>query len=187
MQKPVISPIIIALTFTVLLAVYACLPVEGKVKPQPAGDFVCMPCGRDCDKQSYSQKGECSHCSMQLVEKSTIVFDTITPAEICNYIAANPGVILLDVRTRDEFNGKAKPNLGRLKNAINIPIQELDKRLSELDQYKGKQIIVYCSHSRRSPQASWLLNQSGFTKVANMAGGMSDWESVNNDECRENR
>ena len=75
----------------------------------------------------------------------------------------HPGVVLLDVRTGDEFNGKAKPDFGRLKNAINIPIQELDKRLSELDQHKGKQIIVYCSHSRRSPQASsishskWLL------------------------------
>ena len=161
--------------------------MEGKVKPQSVGDFVCMPCGRDCDNQSYNQKGECAHCSMKLVEKSTIVFENIAPADICNYIAANPGVILLDVRTRDEFNGKAKPHFGRLKNAINIPIQELDTRLSELDQYKGKQIIVYCSHSRRSPQASWLLNQNGFTKVANMAGGMSDWESVNNDDCKENR
>ena len=122
---------------------------------------------------------------MQLVEKSTVVFDNIAPADICNYIVANPGVVLLDVRTGDEFNGKAKPDFGRLKNAINIPIQELDKRLSELEQYKGKQIIVYCSHSRRSPQASWMLTQNGFTKVTNMAGGMSEWENVNNKDCKE--
>ena len=185
MKKPGISISIIALTIMVLFAVNACSPVEGKAKLQAPGDFVCMPCGRDCDKQSYSQKGECSHCNMQLVEKSTVVFDNIAPADICNYIAANPGVVLLDVRTGDEFNGKAKPDFGRLKNAINIPIQELDKRLSELDQYKGKQIIVYCSHSRRSPQASWMLTQNGFTKVANMAGGMSEWENVNNKDCKE--
>src|SRR5687768_9451970 len=99
MNKFGISLSIIALGITVLFAVDACLPVEGKTKSQAAGDFVCMPCGRDCDKQSYSQKGNCSHCNMQLVEKSTVVFDNIAPAGICNYIAANPGVVLLDVRT----------------------------------------------------------------------------------------
>ena len=183
MQKPVISIGIVVVTLTVLIA---CSPVGGKSKPQVAGDFVCMPCGRDCDKQPYSQKGKCAHCNMQLVQKSTIVFDNIAPADICNYITTNPGVILLDVRTNDEFNGKAKPEFGRLKNAINIPIQELDKRLPELDQHKEKQIIVYCSHSRRSPQASWMLTQNGFAKVANMAGGMSEWGSVKNKECKEN-
>ena len=57
---------------------------------------------------------------------------------------------------------KPRPDFGRLKNAINIPIQQLDKRLAELEQHKGKQIIVYCSHSRRSPQASWITHSKWF-------------------------
>jgi rhodanese-related sulfurtransferase len=71
------------------------------------------------------------------------------------------------------LGGKANPDFGTLKDAINIPIQELPQRLAELEKYKGKEILVFCSHSHRSPQAAYLLRQQGFDKVVNMAGGMS--------------
>jgi rhodanese-related sulfurtransferase len=60
-----------------------------------------------------------------------------------------------------------------LKKAINIPIQELESRISEISRYKNQEIIVYCSHSHRSPQASYLLTQNGFKDIINMSGGMS--------------
>jgi len=82
-------------------------------------------------------------------------------------------VILLDVRTKDEFDGNIEPKLGRLKNAINLPIQELEAKIELLAGYKDKEIIVYCSRSHRSPMASYILTQNGFKKVTNMAGGMS--------------
>ncbi|WP_305364063.1 rhodanese-like domain-containing protein [Daejeonella sp.] len=107
------------------------------------------------------------------MKKSTINFKTIEPSEICNYISRNPKVILLDVRTKDEFEGRAEPRLGRLKNAINLPIQELEAKIALLAAYKEKEIIVYCSRSHRSPRASYILMQNGFKKVTNMAGGMS--------------
>ena len=80
---------------------------------------------------------------------------------------------MLDVRTKEEFEGKAEPDFGSLKNAVNIPIQEFDTKLSSINSLKNKEIIVYCSHSHRSPQASYILTQNGFTNVTNMAGGMS--------------
>jgi rhodanese-related sulfurtransferase len=89
------------------------------------------------------------------------------------FISNNPDVVLLDVRTKDEFDGKGKPHFPSLKNAINIPVQELETRIEELAQYKNKTVLVYCSHSHRSPRASHMLTQSGFTKVFNMEGGMS--------------
>ena len=185
MKKPLLSRSTLLLAATVLLStIYACSPADGKVKAHNLGDYACIPCGHDCDKESYTQDGECPHCKMRLVKKASIVFNSIQPAEVCDYLASNPGIILLDVRTSNEFTGKADPDFGRLKNAINIPIQELEKRLPELDQHKGKEIIVYCSHSRRSPQASWVLTQNGFTKVTNMDGGMSEWKSVN-ENCKE--
>ncbi|WP_158513022.1 rhodanese-like domain-containing protein [Flavisolibacter tropicus] len=110
---------------------------------------------------------------MKLVPASTIHFEEIAPSTICSYIASHPDAILLDVRTNGEYEGTANPNYGTLKGAINIPIQELSQRLSELDKYKDKEILVYCSHSHRSPQAAYLLTQNGFIKVVNMAGGMS--------------
>jgi rhodanese-related sulfurtransferase len=60
-----------------------------------------------------------------------------------------------------------------LKNAINIPIQELENRISEISRYKNQEIIVFCSHSHRSPQASYILTQNGFKDIINMTGGMS--------------
>lgn len=136
-------------------------------------EYSCIPCGQSCDKEVLSAIGICAHCKMPLVKKSTINFKTIEPSEVCNYISRNPKVILLDVRTKDEFEDRTEPNLGRLKNAINLPIQEHEAKIATLSAYKDREIIVYCSLSRRSPRASYILTQNGFKKVANMAGGMS--------------
>lgn len=137
------------------------------------GKYQCIPCGNDCDKERYDAPGECRVCHMRLVEVASVGFGTVDPSTICEYIQSHPGVILLDVRTKKEFEGKADPDFGTLKNAINVPIQELEARMGELVAYKDKEILVYCSHSRRSPQASYLLTQNGFRHVVNMAGGMS--------------
>ena len=137
------------------------------------GDYQCLPCGNECDNDSYDKAGKCPHCQMQLVKKSTVVFKEISPSDICNYISNHPNTVLLDVRTKDEFEGKADSSFGVLKNSINIPVQELEKRLPEIDNLKKKEIIVYCSHSHRSPQASYLLTQHGFLRIINMSGGMS--------------
>ena len=134
--------------------------------------YACLPCGQDCDKDTYSEQGVCSHCHMKLVNRSTITFATIQPDEICSYIQKHPGVVLLDCRTKEEFEGRADPDFGTLQNAINIPIQEIESRLGSINSLKKKRIIVFCSHSHRSPQVAYLLTQNGFKKVLNMAGGM---------------
>ncbi len=148
--------------------------------------YVCMPCGRSCDTTLYEKPGSCSSCMMPLVNKATVNIKTISPAAVCNFITGmgNNNVLLLDVRTAEEFNGSATDKFGRLAGAVNIPVQELEKRLAELSQYKNKEIIVYCSHSRRSPMATYLLMQNGFTKVTNMQYGMSEWQNkVKPDSC----
>lgn len=137
------------------------------------GKYQCLPCGLDCDKALVDQPGKCAKCQMELVKSASITFKTIKPASICSYIKSHPKTILLDVRTKEEFEGNADPNFGSLKNAINIPIKELKDRISELNHYKNTEIIVYCSHSHRSPQASYLLTQNGFSHIINMSGGMS--------------
>ena len=136
------------------------------------GEYQCMPCGSDCDKAAYDKPGECPHCNMALVKKSTIVYKSVSQDEVCSYIAKHPGVVLLDVRTREEYEGKTD-DYGTLKNAVNIPVQELEKRVGELKKMKDREIIVYCSHSRRSPRASYFLTQQGFKHVTNMEGGIS--------------
>ncbi len=44
---------------------------------------------------------------------------------------------------------------------------------NELSKYKKSEVIVYCSHSHRSPRASYILGTHGFTNVKNMSGGVS--------------
>jgi rhodanese-related sulfurtransferase/DNA-directed RNA polymerase subunit RPC12/RpoP len=141
--------------------------------------YVCMPCGSSCDNVSYKASGVCSHCSMKLVTKSTVKFNKIEPANLCNFIIekGKKNILLLDVRTPEEFNGTAKEKFGKLAGAINIPVQDLEKRIAELTKYKNKEIVVYCSHSHRSPRASYLLMQNGFNKVTNMEYGMSEWQN----------
>ena len=146
--------------------------------------YVCLPCGSACDSAVYDKPGTCSHCNMKLVDKSTIVHKDIEAAKMCSLDEKN--VVFLDVRTPAEFNGTAKDKFGAIKNAINIPVQELETRMNELEKYKDKEIIVYCSHSHRSPRASYMLTQKGFKKVTNMLGGMSVWkDQVKKNDCNQ--
>jgi len=146
--------------------------------------YACTPCGFECDTTVHSEPGTCRHCNMALVDKATIVHKSIQPDKMCTLNAKN--VVFLDVRTPAEFNGTAKDKFGSIKNAINIPVQELQARMNELEKYKDTEIIVYCSHSHRSPRASYMLTQNGFKKITNMSGGMSVWKDlVKQNDCNE--
>ncbi len=135
--------------------------------------YQCMPCGLDCDKTIVDKPGQCTKCKMELVKSSTVTFKNMEPDLVCSYIKSHPNTVLLDVRTKEEFKGNAEPNFGTLKNVVNIPIKELKNRISEIRKYKNQTIIVYCSHSHRSPQASYILTQNRFKNIINMSGGMS--------------
>jgi rhodanese-related sulfurtransferase len=174
--------------FTSIVALFFFLKkgkvADTKIAKYPVSKYVCMPCGSGCDTIIYDNPGECMHCKMPLVDKSSIVFDSIKPADVCTYIRQHPHTVLLDVRTKEEFEGRADPDFGALQHAINIPVQELEARVNELNAYKQQEIIVYCSHSRRSPQASYRLSVHGFKQVKNMQGGMS---VMGPDSCRVKR
>jgi rhodanese-related sulfurtransferase len=93
----------------------------------------------------------------------------ITAEEAEARIAAEPQLVVLDVRTVPEFQYR------RIREAINIPVDELLRRHHELDA--EQEIIVVCEHGIRSQNATGFLMQLGFEKVTNMLGGMSHWTS----------
>ena len=78
-------------------------------------------------------------------------------------------IILLDVRTRREYDAGYIPSATN----INIPLSELESRISELD--KGKITIVYCQSGSRSRTASGTLAEHGFS-VYNLEGGIEAWK-----------
>ena len=158
-----------------LLIAGICMQCHSAIKDNkiPAtAEYQCIPCGSDCDNKIHTQPGTCPQCKMELVERSTINFKTVKAADICTYLNKNPETVIIDVRTRDEFDGKAD-NYGALKNAMNVSIQELRSKLPLLTEYKSSPVLVYCSRSHRSPQAAYILSQNGFTNVTNMEGGIS--------------
>ena len=87
--------------------------------------------------------------------------------EQAKQIIDNEQVVLLDVRTEEEFV------TGHIANAINIPVDELEQRLDELKDKKSK-ILVYCKSGIRSAMACEILAINSFTNVYNI-GGVVDW------------
>lgn len=146
--------------------------------------YVCEPCGNSCDTIAYTASGSCDHCGMKLVPRSSITYKDISFEQICERLRKNPKTILLDVRSPAEFAGTSSevPTFGHFKKAVNINITELESRVSELAKYKDREIIVYCSHSHRSPRGSYYLSTHGFKNIKNMAGGVS---TVQDDEARQ--
>ena len=99
-------------------------------------------------------------------------FDFATPKESMELIVnEEKNVTILDVRTKDEYQ-----SIGHIKNAILIPVQELEARIDELKKFKNRKILVYCASGSRSVSASRILKKNGFTPY-NMNGGISSWKN----------
>jgi rhodanese-related sulfurtransferase len=144
--------------------------------------YVCTPCGQECDKNVLDHSGTCATCGMALVDKASVSVKNLSIEELCARIAANPKLVLLDVRSPEEFGGGSM-SYGHFRNAKNINVTELESRVKELSIYKNQEIIVYCSHSHRSPRAAYFLSTQGFKYVSNMAGGVSTFAGKQDNDC----
>ncbi len=80
-------------------------------------------------------------------------------------------VQILDVREPEEFTGP----LGHIAGAVLIPLGELAERAGELS--RERPIVALCRAGSRSAQATVILQQAGFTEVANLVGGMLRWRA----------
>jgi len=117
-----------------------------------------------------------------------VKYTTVFPEELCKTLMANQGYTLLDVRSQGEYDDTSTSgglNIGRVKNSLHIDIRELPKRWKELLAYKDKPLFIYCSHSQRSRRASRLLADSGFTKLYNVNGGLTDFynQAIESNAC----
>lgn len=95
-----------------------------------------------------------------------LALEDVTPGQALELLE-DPDVILLDVRTEEEYIET------HIENSINIPLDTLESRLDELDLRKP--IIVYSQSGERSQTASYILAESGVQTVYNMVGGLNAW------------
>lgn len=79
------------------------------------------------------------------------------------------GAHILDVRTEGEFSAGAIPG------AVNIPLDELRERLSEVPT--DREVVVYCGVGIRAHSAVQILRQAGID-VSNLDGGWRTWQAV---------
>ncbi|SHK77853.1 molybdopterin-synthase adenylyltransferase MoeB [Rhodothermus profundi] len=76
---------------------------------------------------------------------------------------------ILDVRKPHEVQ------IASIEHDLLIPVDELPERLSELEPYRDREIIVYCRSGARSARATKLLREAGFPNVKNLKGGILAW------------
>ena len=100
-------------------------------------------------------------------------YKLISVEETHNIMGSDSCVLLLDVRTTQEYEGDS----GHLANSILIPVQELERRVDELSPYKDKTIIAYCRTGNRSSRAAAFLVRRGFSAM-NMEGGIVRWNGL---------
>ena len=86
--------------------------------------------------------------------------------ELKRRLDAKEDLFVLDVREPHEYQ---ICNLG----GYLIPLNDLPKRVNELDS--SREIVVHCKMGGRSAKAVQFLQQSGFTKIHNLAGGITAW------------
>jgi rhodanese-related sulfurtransferase len=95
---------------------------------------------------------------------------TISNKDFIKKQKTEKNIIILDVRTEEELRGP----LGKIDGVIHIPLQELEKRFNELNNYKDKEINIICRTGNRSGTAAEILNKKGFNAI-NVAGGMVEY------------
>lgn len=79
--------------------------------------------------------------------------------------------VLVDVRSPEEYTS------GHVPGAINLPIDQIEARLGELEPYRSGDVYVICQSGGRSARASTQLASKGFHPV-DVAGGTAAWKAA---------
>ena len=85
-------------------------------------------------------------------------------------IQEKPSLVILDVRTDGEYRD------GHIEGAVNIPVNELEGRLGELE--KEDETLVYCRTGNRSGTAVGILKENGYEKIFHMDKGITAWTAA---------
>lgn len=101
----------------------------------------------------------------------------VYPSDVADKIENKEDIILLDVRTPEEYAEI------HLENALLLPVGELSANtLSDIglgESAKDKEIIIYCRSGARSKQAYDVMKSLGYTNIKSVAGGMIHWQEDN--------
>jgi rhodanese-related sulfurtransferase len=86
--------------------------------------------------------------------------------------AAEPGTVVVDVRTPGEFAA------GHVDGAVNIDVESADFASQIATLPKDTTYAVYCRSGRRSALATDQMADAGFTSLVNLQGGVADLQAA---------
>lgn len=93
----------------------------------------------------------------------------ITVEDLKKKLDGKEDFVFIDVREEFEYE------IAKIEGAKLIPLGQIESRISELEEFKGKEIVAHCHHGGRSRKALELLSSKGFSNLKNVAGGIHEW------------
>ncbi|KQT13533.1 rhodanese-like domain-containing protein [Ramlibacter sp. Leaf400] len=100
------------------------------------------------------------------------MIDQVRPTDLDAWIAAQGGNgLVLDVREVPELRAASVQPQGF--ELLAIPMNEVPARLAEMDP--DRPIACLCHHGGRSQRVAMFLAHNGFSRLANVAGGIDAW------------
>lgn len=98
------------------------------------------------------------------------LFRSINSNEANKLIENCNELVIIDVRRFSEYKS------GKIPNAINIPVEELEWEIEDLKESIDKPILVYCKAGHKSALACQMLEEEGFTKLYNLGQGILGYD-----------
>ena len=98
-------------------------------------------------------------------------YKVVYPNQVEDFIEQN--AFFLDVRTPEEFEE------GSISGSVNIEVDQLRQRLSEINVSKDTPIVVNCYVGLRAYLAIMILKNHGYTNLYNLSGGYRTYSALN--------
>lgn len=99
--------------------------------------------------------------------------DLVRPAEVAAWLKENPNGVLMDVRTPKEYKG------GHIEGTVLIDWNSsdfTDRVKASVDSKRP--VLLICRSGRRSSEAAKAMGKLGFTRIADLKGGMIAWRKA---------
>ena len=122
------------------------------------------------EKLHVRVKPEIVHSSLHHINPTVKTGEYVEPEEFRQILREEDDeTVILDVRSNYEHN------IGKFKNAVTLDIdnfRDFPDKISELEKYKSKKVVTYCTGGIKCEKASAYLLEQGFENVYQLHGGI---------------
>lgn len=107
---------------------------------------------------------------MEEYDYDTVTYTNVTGNEFEKLASEKKDAVLLDLRDDKDFKKSS------LENAVNIPMDEFEEKVSQQIKDKDQEVLLYCNTGTRTSEASQILEKNGYTNVINSIDGVKEYE-----------